>query len=132
MKKTILEFSYPKNMANFEAFCWSISSSINFLFLKSDIFFSPANCPNFGIFSHCIWVLKRSSSPLSGKAQLVVVLYCSLLYQYRTLEIAHTKLPKWSLWDFIDVGGESKKIEKIFGRNGDNHLNDSSQHRVQK
>ena len=43
----------------------------------------------------------------------------------RSPEIAHTKLPKWSLWDFIDVGGESKKIEKIFGRNGDNHLNDS-------
>ena len=29
-------FSYPKNMANFEAFHWVISSSTNLLFLKSD------------------------------------------------------------------------------------------------
>ena len=29
-------FSHSKNMANFEAFCWNISSSINLLFLKSD------------------------------------------------------------------------------------------------
>ena len=30
-----VEFSYSKNMANFKAFCWSISLSINLLFLKS-------------------------------------------------------------------------------------------------
>ena len=57
-----------------------------FLFLKSDIFFfSPANCPNFGIFSHCIWVLKRSSSPLSvcqslaSQSQQQYILYSALL-----------------------------------------------------
>ena len=30
-------FSYSKSIANFEAFRWNISSSINLLFLKSDI-----------------------------------------------------------------------------------------------
>ena len=34
-------FLYFKNMANFEAFRWNISSSINLLFLKSDILPSP-------------------------------------------------------------------------------------------
>ena len=29
------EFSFSKNMANFEVFCWNISSSINFIYLKS-------------------------------------------------------------------------------------------------
>ena len=29
-------FHIPKDMANFEAFCWVISSSINLLFLKSE------------------------------------------------------------------------------------------------
>ena len=33
-------FSYSKNIANFKAFCWNISSSIlkNLEFLKSDVF----------------------------------------------------------------------------------------------
>ena len=35
-RKNLHEFSYSKNMANFEMFCWVISSSINLLFLKSD------------------------------------------------------------------------------------------------
>ena len=30
-------FSYSKNMANFEEFQWNISSSINLLFLKSEV-----------------------------------------------------------------------------------------------
>ena len=34
-KKKLLGFSYSKNMENFAEFCWNISSSINFLFLKS-------------------------------------------------------------------------------------------------
>ena len=34
--KSNFGFSYIKNMANFEAFHWVISSSINLLFLKSD------------------------------------------------------------------------------------------------
>ena len=34
-KKKLRGFSYSKSMANFEAFCWNISSSINLLFLKS-------------------------------------------------------------------------------------------------
>ena len=40
MKKKIHGFSkiisYSKNMTNFDAFCWNISSGINLLFLKSD------------------------------------------------------------------------------------------------
>ena len=32
----MLGFSYSKNMANFKAFHWDISSSINLLFLKSE------------------------------------------------------------------------------------------------
>ena len=35
-KITIHVFSYSKNIANFEAFCQVISSSINLLFLKSE------------------------------------------------------------------------------------------------
>ena len=35
-KTTYMGFSYSKNMANFEALHWNISSSINFLFLKSE------------------------------------------------------------------------------------------------
>ena len=35
-KTYIHSFLYPKNMANFEAFRWILSSSINLLFLKSD------------------------------------------------------------------------------------------------
>ena len=34
-EKKLLGFSYSKNMANFEAFRWNISSSINLLFLKN-------------------------------------------------------------------------------------------------
>ena len=34
-RKKLRGFSYSKNMANFEAFCRVISSSINFLFLTS-------------------------------------------------------------------------------------------------
>ena len=34
-KEKIHEFSYDKNMANFEAFRWGIKLRINFLFLKS-------------------------------------------------------------------------------------------------
>ena len=37
-KKKLHGFSYSKNIANFEAFHWNISSSINLLFLKSDIY----------------------------------------------------------------------------------------------
>ena len=36
-RKKLHGFSYSKSIANFEAFRWNISSSINFLFLKSDI-----------------------------------------------------------------------------------------------
>ena len=36
-EKKLYRFSYYKNMANFEAFHWNISSFINLLFLKSDI-----------------------------------------------------------------------------------------------
>ena len=42
--------------------------------------------------------------------------------QNRSPEIAHTKLPKWSLWDFIDVGKDRRLLAsqrtkgKIFGR----------------
>ena len=35
--KSNFGFSYILNMANFDAFCWVISSSINTLFLKSDV-----------------------------------------------------------------------------------------------
>ena len=35
--KKLCRFSYSKNLENFEAFCWNISSSINLLFLKSGI-----------------------------------------------------------------------------------------------
>ena len=35
-EKNYLGFSFSNNMANFEAFRWNISSSINLLFLKSD------------------------------------------------------------------------------------------------
>ena len=35
-EKYFVGVSYPKNMANFEALCWNISSSTNILFLKSD------------------------------------------------------------------------------------------------
>ena len=54
--------------------------------------------------------------------------------QNRSPEIAHTKLPKWSLWDFIDVGKDRRLLAsqrtkgKIFGRRSltfDNHLDDS-------
>ena len=34
--KKLHDFSYDKNMANFEAFCWGIKLSINFLFLESE------------------------------------------------------------------------------------------------
>ena len=36
-KKNLFWFSYSKNVAYFEAFCQTISSSINILFLNSDI-----------------------------------------------------------------------------------------------
>ena len=35
-RKKLHGFSYSKNRANFEAFHWNISSSINLLFLKSE------------------------------------------------------------------------------------------------
>ena len=34
-RKKLWGFTYPKKMANFEAFCWNNSLSIHFLFLKS-------------------------------------------------------------------------------------------------
>ena len=34
--KKLRGFSYDKNMANFEAFCWGIKLRINFLFLESE------------------------------------------------------------------------------------------------
>ena len=37
-RKQLHGFSYDENMANFEGFCWVISSSISILFLKSAIF----------------------------------------------------------------------------------------------
>ena len=37
MKKKLHGFSNFKNMANFEAFNWNISASINLLFLKSGL-----------------------------------------------------------------------------------------------
>ena len=48
--KILCRFSYFKSMANFEAVCWNISSSINFLFLKSvsiacKISGQKKNCP---------------------------------------------------------------------------------------
>ena len=67
-----------------------------FLFLKSDIFFfSPANCPNFGIFSHCIWVLKRSSSPpvcLPKPSQLVIVVVHSTYSTLLSINIGLQRL----------------------------------------
>ena len=35
-KKKLHGFSYTKNIANFEAFCWNILLSANLLFLKSE------------------------------------------------------------------------------------------------
>ena len=35
---------YSKSMANFEAFCWKFSSSINILFLKSEYTFGQETC----------------------------------------------------------------------------------------
>ena len=35
--------------------------------------------------------------------------------QNRSPEIAHTKLPKWSLWDFIDVGKDRRLLALVNG-----------------
>ena len=37
MKKKIREFSYDKNIANVEAFCWDKYFSKNLLFLRSEL-----------------------------------------------------------------------------------------------
>ena len=50
-KKNLHRFSYFKNMANYETFCLVISSSINYLFLKSELLFLEKGCRTFKVTS---------------------------------------------------------------------------------
>ena len=60
-------FSYVKNMANFEGFCWVISSSINLLFLKSVLTFTmpelSRHAPINGTGWDCLFLMTVDRSP---------------------------------------------------------------------
>ena len=46
MKKKTIEYSFSKNMPNFETFCCNISCGISLLFLKSEVFLSKFHYNN--------------------------------------------------------------------------------------
>ena len=68
-RKKLSGFSYSKNMANFEAFLWSINLSISLLFLKGAII--QYLCDRYYIwfvYYYCLWKSER-------KKEIIIILF---------------------------------------------------------
>ena len=67
--KTTHGFSYSKNMANFEALCWVISSSTNLLFLKSGVLIIHTSSRLSKESGSTLWVIEASVNKYKASSE---------------------------------------------------------------